>query len=92
MSVRTSTATVFHGGGRRFFTLKAAVRGEAKAKIKTRCDCDYCDHPEMPGAGREDLPCRYHDGSDFAVKVLRRLSRVYLAAYRAAPHNQQQGE
>lgn len=92
MSVTASTATVFRGGRRRYFTLKAAVRAEAKAKIKMHCFCDYCDHPEMPGAGREDLPCKYHDGSPYAMKVLRRLSRIYLAAYRAAPHNQQQGE
>jgi hypothetical protein len=76
-------ATVYRGGGRRWFTLRAAAHASAKAKIKERCDCDYCDHPEMPGAGREHLPCRYHNGTEFSEKVLRRLSRIYVAAYRA---------
>lgn len=46
MSVTTETATVFRGGGRRWFTKTSAVNAEAKAcwrvitKQKDRCDCD----------------------------------------------------
>ncbi len=80
--IRAETVTVYHGGGRRWFTLKAAARREAGAKLKERCTCDYVDHPEY---GQEDLPCGYHDGSERAAKILRRLARLHVAAYRAAP-------
>lgn len=83
-AVTVEVATVYRGGGRRWLTAKAACRAEARAKLKTRCECDYCDHPEMPGAGREDLPCGYHDGSERADRILRRLTRLYVAAYRSA--------
>jgi hypothetical protein len=79
MKVSIETATVYRGGGRRYFTKRAAVRAEARAKLKERCDCDYCDHPEMPGRPTEDLPCKYHDGSERADKILRRLTRLYMA-------------
>lgn len=86
MNVTTETATVYRGGGRRWFTKRAACRAEARAKLKSRCDCDYCDHPEMPGCPTEDLPCQYHDGSERAAKILRRLSMVYFRAYSEASH------
>ena len=85
MSVAIETATVYRGGGRRWFTVQAACRAEARAKLKLNCDCDYCDHPEMPGCPTEDLPCQYHDGSERAAKILRRMTRLYVAAWRARP-------
>lgn len=88
MNISTETATVYRGGGRRWFTRQAACRAEARAKIKERCECDYCDHPEMPGCPTEDFPCRYHDGSERAEKILRRLSRKYLAAALARKEGQ----
>ena len=84
MSVTTETATVYRGGGRRWFSLKAACNAEARARLKKNCDCDHCDHPEIPGGWREDFPCRFHDGSERAAKILRRLARIYLAAARKA--------
>lgn len=72
-------ATVYRGGGRRWFTLAAACRADARIKIKSRCECDYCDHPEMPGAGTEHLPCSLH-AHDRYPKILRRLTRIYLRA------------
>lgn len=78
--MQVETATVYRGGGRRWFTKKAACRADARARLKEGCECDYCDHPEMPGAGREHLPCHYHDGSERATKILRRLTRIYIAA------------
>jgi hypothetical protein len=81
--IKTENATVYRAGGRRYLTLRAASMAAARSKVRERCACDYCDHPEMPGAGREDLPCRYHDGSESAEKIMRRLSRLYLNAFRA---------
>ena len=53
--VRTSTATVYHGGGRRWFSLKAAERAEAKVSIRKRCECDNGDDVTPP------YRCHYHD-------------------------------
>lgn len=69
-------ATVYRGGGRRWLTRKAACKAEARAKIKTRCECDYCDHGLM---GREHLTCSLHH-PDRYPKILRRLARMYEAA------------
>lgn len=52
--IRQETAAVFRGGGRRFFTRKAAERAEAKAAIRKRCECcdgDWETPPEV---------CAYH--------------------------------
>lgn len=84
--IRASAATVYHGGGRRWFTLKGACSAEAKQRIRERkatCDCDYCTHEEMPGCPDEEFPCTLH-GDRYPV-ALRRLTRMYIAAYRAAP-------
>jgi hypothetical protein len=78
VNVTKETATVYRGGGRRWFTKKAACTAEARARLKADCGCDYCDHE---GYGRENLPCQYHDGSERADKILRRLAAIY---YRAA--------
>lgn len=83
MNVIIETATVYRVGGRRYFTKRAAVAAEIRKKLKERCECDYCDHPEMPSCHTEDLPCGYHDGSDRAVKIIRRLTRAYMKAVHA---------
>lgn len=80
--IRTESAIVYKAGGRRFFTLKAAVRRAVRERLRANCECDYCDHPEMPGCPTEDLPCKYHDNSPRALKIERRLSRLYLADFR----------
>lgn len=82
--VTAEAATVYRGGGRRWFTLAAACRAQAKTKIKDNCMCDYIDHE---GYGRQHLPCNYHDGSDHAEKVLRRLTRIYVKAYKEQNHD-----
>jgi hypothetical protein len=38
LPISRETATVFRGGGRRFFTLNAALRAEAKKIIRLACD------------------------------------------------------
>lgn len=84
MLISTETATVYRAAGRRYFTLRAAAVAQARAKLRENCECDWCDHPEYPGAPREDLPCRYHNGSTHGDEVLRRLANLYMRAYRAA--------
>lgn len=79
MSVQVETATVYRGGGRRWLTAAAACRAEARAKMKTRCDCDYIDHE---GYGRQELPCGMCH-PDRYPKILRRLTRIYITAFRA---------
>lgn len=84
MAVTKEAATVYRGGGRRFLTLKSAIKAEARRKIKSRygkCACDYCDHDELPGCPREDLPCDLH--GRLYEKAMRRLIRIYTAAYNA---------
>ena len=85
-NVAKETATVYRGGGRRWLTPQAACRAEARARLKVDCECDYCDHPEMPGAGREDLPCSRHR-PDRYPKIVRRLTRLYIAAWRGLSSN-----
>lgn len=74
------TATVYRGGGRRWFSLASACKAEARAKIKTKCECDYCDHGEY---GREHLACTLHDPERYPT-ILRRLTRAYIFAAKSA--------
>ena len=80
MSITREPATVFRGGGRRYFTLRAAARAEAKALINKHCHCDYCDHPEWDF--REHLPCRRHQEGKFEPLVAKLAAR-FIRNYRA---------
>jgi hypothetical protein len=90
MQVTSESAKVYRGGGRRWFTLRAACRAEARAKMKARCECDYCDHPEMPGCPREDLPCSLHE-PDRYPKIVRRLASIYYRAATTSKPNAEDG-
>ncbi|WP_457967681.1 hypothetical protein M1D68_16080 [Pseudomonas sp. R4-84] len=79
MTVTTEQAEVFRGGGRRWFSLRAACRAEAAALLRKHCDCDYCDHE---GWGREHLPCRLHH-PDRYPRIIKRLTDGYVRRYRA---------
>jgi hypothetical protein len=71
MTVSTETATVYRGGGRRYFTRHAAERAEAKAAIKSQCECDRGDHVTPPYAcGYHRDPVRYQ-----------RMIRLYVAMF-----------
>ena len=65
MPVTTESAQVYRGGGRRWFTMDAAINAEAKAMFraclhkKARCDC-YTSSDPFDGA----TTCKYHDHSD----------------------------
>ncbi|MDX9668061.1 hypothetical protein QMK50_24230 [Pseudomonas sp. P5_152] len=79
MTVTSSQAVVFKGGGRRYLTLKSACKAEARALINTRCDCEYMDHGSMGG---EWLTCWHHEEERNAV-LMRRLTGGYMRRYRA---------
>lgn len=79
MSVTISTATTYTGGGRRYLTLKSACAAEARALLKTRCECETIDHGPM---GYEHLTCWYHEPERNAV-MMRRLTGAYMRKFRA---------
>lgn len=69
MSLKQETATVYRGGGRRWFSPMSAARAEAKKAIKSRC---YCVNED----GASEC-CHYHEPGHY--EVLRdRLARRYL--------------
>ncbi len=41
--IQPESATVYRGGGRRWFTKTAAERAEARKLLKTRCECSEGD-------------------------------------------------
>lgn len=79
MAVTTSQAVVYKGGGRRYLTLRSACAAEARALLKTRCECETMDHGPM---GYEHLTCWYHEEERNAV-LMRRLTGAYMRRYRA---------
>lgn len=54
MTVTTQTATVFHGGRRRWFSLAAACRAEASSIANKFCNCERGDSVTPP------MDCRLH--------------------------------
>lgn len=72
--IRKESAIVYRGGGRRWFTLDAACRAAARAKLKTRCECDSGDaEAQYPGS-----TCHYH-GERYG-RFVRKLAAIYKAA------------
>ena len=74
--VGCESATVYKGGGRRYLTKRAAYNGAARAKIRSRCDCEpglYNDYQ----TGYAAMPCRYHEDMDKCAKLQSRLARWY---------------
>lgn len=65
MTVRTETAVVYRGGGRRWFTLNAACRAQAFAKIRRRYG---------RAATGEDYD---HDETLRRVRIARTLAHLY---------------
>lgn len=47
MSVTVESATVYRGGGRRFFSKRAAIRAEAVAIIKSKHPTERSEHDEQ---------------------------------------------
>lgn len=63
MTITTEIATVYRGGGRRWFTKDSAINAEAKAFYRTatkrndRCECETI---VWQGSDIDDY-CKYHD-------------------------------
>lgn len=73
MPITTEQATVYRGGGRRWFTLRAAVKAEAIAIIKRRHPTEP-DEPDVGGGWHwTNLPR--------ADVLLRRMCRLTRAAH-----------
>lgn len=71
--IAAEQATVYRGGGRRWFTRKAAERAEARKAWKTRCECEEGNPAERyPG-----YVCDIHSDP---VKYARRIS-LYVAMF-----------
>jgi hypothetical protein len=70
--VTAETAVVYRGGGRRWFTRRAAYRAEAKALIREHCWCS----PIEPYTGCEEI-CRYHDDPYHFEELVDLLAYLY---------------
>lgn len=75
--IAVENATVFRGGGRRWFTRRAAGRAEAKARIKERCECEEGDM-DMGGV-YPGYTCEYHTEANLprTAEIVNRLGRFY---------------
>lgn len=71
--IKSSVATVYHGGGKRYFTLKAACRAEARKKVQST----YLDR----GWELDEI---YGDPSGRNQTVIERLARLYYRQARRA--------
>ena len=69
--MKTENAVVYRGGGRRWFTKRAAARADAREKIRTKCECEKGDHITP------DEVCNYHYDLVRFNKMVRRLARMY---------------
>lgn len=81
MKVSTETATVYRGGGRRYFTLRAACEAEARTIIQRKYPSEAAEY--------EDGQCYFH-GSHWrelphADKMLRRITRLVRANFNQSP-------
>lgn len=70
--ISTEQATVYRGGGRRWFTLQAAQRAEARTIIKRRCECCKGDHITP------DYVCDYHDDPVKFDRMTRLLVAMFI--------------
>jgi hypothetical protein len=71
--IQTSTAKVYHGGGRRYFTKKAAECAEARAILKkVCCDCEEGEPDSFNGRGYPGNICYYHQlRQDYQERAIR---------------------
>ncbi len=88
MSVTTEQATVYRGGRRRWFSMKAAIRAEAKAihRERFRKDCYCCDSEPGP-YGAPGETCHLHEPSYFD-RFTRRVGRLIERALTASTGEQ----
>ncbi len=88
MSVTIEQATVYRGGRRRWFSLKAAIRAEAKAIHRARFhkDCE-CSDAEPGPYGAPGETCMFHEPSYFD-RFTRRVGRLIERALTASTGEQ----
>lgn len=81
------TATVYRGGGRRWFSAKAAAKAEAAMHFRKRHPCE-CDDPDYSSAGGyyPDYTCENH--GEWRGKFIRRVARLLLKPAQPAPEEQ----
>ena len=72
--VTAETATVYRGGGRRWFSATSAAKAEAGRYYRLRhpCECDAAD----PSIGYPGEYCGWHD--KHRVRFLRRVAKLLL--------------
>lgn len=70
--VLRETATVWRGGGRRYFTRKAAELAQARSAVRSRCDCSNGDYVTPP------YSCHYHSMDPGRYH---RMLRLYVAMF-----------
>lgn len=77
--LKVEKATVYWGGGRRWFTKRQAARAEAKAFIRSKCDCSPYEHD----TGFEGEACKYHsmDAAKWS-KIRHRLANRILLRWK----------
>lgn len=73
MPVTTETAKVYRGGGRRFFTLRAAIEAEAIQRIKAK---HPTERPSPNSDGYPDEPGWYWRELPRSEVLFRRMCRV----------------
>ena len=78
MAITTETAVVYRGGGRRWFSLKTAIKAEARAihraRFRSRCHCSAPDY----AVGDSGETCQFHEAA-FFNKFTRRVERLLKA-------------
>jgi hypothetical protein len=85
MPVTTETATVFRGGGRRWFTKASAINAEAKtywrvvSKQKARCDCDTRSPSMDELEGYGEYTCDLHQYDNPVRKRYMRFAKHCIA-------------
>lgn len=83
MEIKTSTATVYHGGGRRWLTKKSAKRAEVWSILKQHCcDCEDADVPSSDGSlGYPGNVCTLHKlRADFKAMAIDKVLEFYESA------------
>lgn len=69
--ITQEVATVWRGGGRRWFSKQAACRAEARRMMRKRCECDAGD------SVTPSYSCRYHSVDNYG-RIINRLTRHLL--------------
>lgn len=81
--ITAETATVYRGGGRRWFSKKTAIKAEAakifRDRVKPLCDCDSPEYGDFGSCTYPGNICQYHDGT-YRERFTRRVARLIAAA------------